>query len=248
METIDKLLDVINDLAPLIYALATALIGFFLRARDIAIKKKKELDAENDAKNKSNYNLWEHEESQRVIRKIKDLCNYFRDKGHMDSVSFIQLENGTTATSKICNMFVSCLAEDSRFGGLSKYISKFQRVPYSKVSYWADIIQEMKRNQDPVTCIMTPDSSVLGHYASIRSLMDMECVNSSVVSPVYDPNGVLLGAGVFLYSKKNFNDLSEDEQIKLMNEFRISLETIFLDYFLSRREKKKELNILGGDY
>lgn len=245
-DAINELIKVLKDWAPLIYAICTAMIGFFFRFRDIAIKKKKELDRENEAKNRSAYNLWEHEESQRVIRKIKDLCNYYKDKGHMDSVSFIQLENGTVATSKICNMFVSCLAEDNRFGNVHKYISKFQRVPYSKVSYWADKIAAMQPGHSSV--ILTQDSSALGQNASIRELADGEEVKSSVLSPIYDPNGVLIGAGVFLYAQKDFNGMPSSGQEKLMNEFKVSLESVFLDYFISRRDKRKELNIIGGDY
>lgn len=245
-DLINGLIQVINDWAPVLYVLATLGIGGFLRLRDITLKKKQELDLENIARNKRNYDMWEHEESQRVIRKIKALCNYYKDKGHMDSVSYVQLENGTTATSKLCNMFVSCLAEDNRFGNIPKYISRFQRIPYSKVSYWADIIETIGYNSED-QIIVTPDSSTLGADASICELLHDNAVNSSLLAPIYDPDGVLLGAALFLYSKKNFNGMKEKEQQTLMKEFKVSLEAAFLEYHMLRKEKLKEYHLPGGD-
>lgn len=247
-EFLEGLTNLINDWAPLIYAFVTACAGVFLKARDAALKKKSDYDAKQTAKNESLYNLWVHEESQRVIRKVKDLCNYYKDKGHIDSVSYVQLENGTVATSKLCNMFVSCLAEDDRFGNLPKYISKFQRVPYSRISYWLEKIQELEKESNDNNEILTYDSESLGANATIREILDSELINSSIIAPVYDPNKVLLGVAVFLYADKNFNDTDLTQQRNMMHGFKVSLESIFLDYYISRQEKRKELNILGGDY
>lgn len=246
-ELINSILNVIQDWAPVIYAAATVGIGMFFKFRDIAIKKKKEIDAQNEAKNKENYLTWKHEESSRVITKIKDLCNFFKDRGKMDSVSYIQLENGTVAASKLCNMFVTCLAEDDRFSTLPKYMDKFQRIPYSKVSYWADMVATM-RNSTKTNVIMTPNSDALEQNASIRNIANTNDIKSSIIAPVYDPNGILIGAGLFLYGEKDFNGMSPEEQKILMTQFKTALETVFLEFYLDRIDKMKEFNITGGDF
>lgn len=246
-DLLQSLIDLIQDWAPVIYTLATIGIGAFIKLHDIAAKKRKEIDAENEAKNKDNYQVWKHEESTRVIGRIKDLCNFYKDKGKADSVSFVQLENGTVAKSRLCNMFVSCLAEDDRFSNLPKYMDQFQRIPYSKVSFWADSIAALSFDNIRKNMIATPDSDVLDRNASIRNMIDFEGIRSSIVAPVYDPNGVLIGAGIFLYSKADYNGMGEEEQKTLMVQFRTALESIFLEFYLARQDKMKEFHIKGGD-
>ena len=246
-EVMEEFIKLIQDWAPVIYTLATIGIGAFIKLHDAAVKKRKEIDAENEAKNKESYQIWKHEESTRVITRIKDLCNYYKDKGHMDSVSYVQLENGTVAASKLCNMFVSCLAEDDRFSNLPKYMDQFQRIPYSKVSFWADSIAALSFETTGQNIIMTPNSDALEQNAAIRNIIDFDGIKSSIVSPVYDPNGTLIGAGVFLYHKLNFNDMSPEEQKTLMLNFKTALESVFLEYYLARIDKQKEYKITGGD-
>ena len=233
-ELLREFLKIIQDWAPIIYTLATIGIGAFIKLHDIVKKKREEINAENEAKNKENYQIWKHEASTKVITRIKDLCNFYKDKGHMDSVSYVQLENGTVAASKLCNMFVTCLAEDDRFSNLPKYMDKFQRIPYSKVSFWADSIAALQLDPTKQNIIMTPNSDALDE-------------NASIVAPVYDPNGTLIGAGIFLYSKVDFNGMVPNEQRVLMNQFKASLESVFLEYYIARIDKQKEFKITGGD-
>ena len=246
-ELLSEFIKLIQDWAPVIYTLATVGIGAFIKLHDAGVKKRKEIDAENEAKNKESYQLWKHEESTRVITRIKDLCNFYKDKGHMDSVSYVQLENGTVAASKLCNMFVTCLAEDDRFSNLPKYMDQFQRIPYSKVSFWADSIAALSFDNTKQNIIMTPNSDALEQNASIRKIIAFDGIKSSIVAPVYDPNGTLIGAGIFLYHKLDFNGMSPEEQRILMNQFRTSLESIFLEFYLARIDKMKEFKITGGD-
>lgn len=246
-ELLREFLKVIQDWAPIIYTLATIGIGAFIKLHDIAKKKREEINAENEAKNKENYQIWKHEASTKVITRIKDLCNFYKDKGHMDSVSYVQLENGTVAASKLCNMFVTCLAEDDRFSNLPKYMDKFQRIPYSKVSFWADSIAALQLDPTKQNIIMTPNSDALDENASIRNIINFNDIKSSIVAPVYDPNGTLIGAGIFLYGKVDFNGMVPNEQRVLMNQFKASLESVFLEYYIARIDKQKEFKITGGD-
>lgn len=246
-DLIQSLIDLIQDWAPVIYALATIGIGAFIKLHDIAVTKRKEINEENEAKNKDKYQVWKHEESTRIITRIKDLCNFYKDKGKMDSVSFVQLENGTVAKSRLCNMFVSCLAEDDRFSNLPKYMDQFQRIPYSKVSFWADAISALAFDSVKKNMIMTSNSDELDQNASIRNLIAFNGIKSSIVAPVYDPSGMLIGAGIFLYSKTDYNGMDAEEQRMLMAQFRTSLESIFLEFYLSRQDKMREYRIKGGD-
>ena len=131
---LDKIMAILDQIGPLLYVVVPAAFGIYFNLKDKVRAKEKEVKETNKAKAKQAYKVWEHEESQAVIRKIKELCNVYKDKSNAGLAQYIQLENGTMATSKICNMFVSCLAEDDRYGKIPKLSSKLQRLPYSKVT------------------------------------------------------------------------------------------------------------------
>ena len=231
-ELINSILNVIQDWAPVIYAAATVGIGMFFKFRDIAIKKKKEIDAQNEAKNKENYLTWKHEESSRVITKIKDLCNFFKDRGKMDSVSYIQLENGTVAASKLCNMFVTCLAEDDRYSVIPKKIRKLQRVPYSQLSEW---VEEVTTHECIIPDVQAEELHVEEPF--------FEDVGSHLSETVHDKDGYLIGMVVFNYFSRYFNEADEEKQIDFLRQFQASIESVFISYHVARMDMKKQLHL-----
>lgn len=129
---IDKLLEFLDKLGPLLYIVVPAIAGIWYNLKTKVREKESEVRETGKRKALRLYDIWEHEESKVVISKIKDLCNFYKDKGHADLVQYLQLENGTAATSKIQNMFLTCLAEDDRYGSIPKIIKKLQRMPYSE--------------------------------------------------------------------------------------------------------------------
>ena len=184
----DKLLELIDKIGPLFYVIIPAIFGVYYNTKLKVIDKEKEVIRKNKEKAQEIYDRWEHEESRKVIKKIQDLCDFYKDKGHMDLVQYIQLENGTTASSKLCNMFATCLAEDTRFGSVPKLISKMQRIPYSRLSGWVSQMQECQlRNLD---YYLSKDSQTQGSY--LKNIVDTSFIGSSISSPVYDPNEVLI--------------------------------------------------------
>lgn len=240
---IDKLIALLDKLEPLLYAVIPIAFGIYINLRDKIKEKERTVRAANIEKNKELYKAWEHEESQRIIRKIKDLCDFYKDKGYMDRVQYLQLENGTVATSKLCNMFVSCLAEDGRYGRLPHFISKLQRIPYSRVACWIDKIRDLD-SQSFATAICTENSDET--ECNIRAVLDTDVIKSSIVVPIYDPNEILLGVCVFYYANAKYNNQDVNNEISLINRFRSSIQSIFLEYYLARRDKKAALHIEGG--
>ena len=66
---------------------------------------------------------------------------------------------------------------------------------------------------------------------------------SSASSAVYDPNELLLGAVVFYYRQPNFNNQENEDVVNLIGQFKNSVESIFLNYHLDRKAKKRELGL-----
>ena len=239
---LDKILEILDKFDTILYVLVPAIFGVYLNLRDRVKQKENEVKQSNLSKAKQAYKVWEHEESKIVIRKIKDLCNVYKDKGSMGLVEYLQLENGTMATSKICNMFVSCLAEDDRYGKVHKLISKLQRVPYSKLTGWLNPISDALKN--PIDYYITEDISKADY--SFADIVDAPEVKSCMIAPVYDPNEILLGICVFYYTGVDLNGDRETE-IPLITKLRASVEAVLLEYHLNREKQKAKLGLKDGD-
>lgn len=238
MSTVDQILEILDKFGSLLYVIVPFGFGIYLNLRDKMRSKEAEVKKANKTKAKQAYNVWEHEESQNVIRKIKNLCNLYKDKSNAGLVQYLQLENGTMATSKICNMFVSCLAEDNRNGRIQKLISKIQRIPYSKVTGWINKIIEAKNST--VDYVLTPDTTAADY--TLAEIVDAPDVKSCIVAPVYSSNEILLGMCIFYYPEVNFCG-HQDSEVTLINKFRSSVEGILFDYHESRLGKKKEYGL-----
>lgn len=235
----DKILEVIDKLDSLalviIPAIYVGIYNVYLKIKE----KKKEVDAKNTKRNEDKYNIWEHEESRDVIHSIKTLCNVYKDKSHADLVQYLQLENGTIATSRIQNMFVSCLAEDDRYGSIPKLITKLQRMPYSETVEWLSKLLDIKSTGKPI--LEVPDVSAVNYS---RTYVDnINFVGSVLVSPVYDPEELLIGICIFYYHDKDFNNQLKSER-DFLEKFVIAIESVILNYHIHREDKKKELGLL----
>lgn len=235
----DKILEILDKIEPLILVVVPALIGIWLK---VSTKVKEENETFKKMENKKlleKYNMWEHEESRRVIMKIKELCRIYKDRSVADEVMYLQLENGTIATSKLCNMFVTCLAEDDRYSDIPKKIKKLQRLPYSQLAEWVDKVSENR--------VVIPEFGV----ETIHIEEDFfSSVNSHMAKSVIDKDGYLIGMVVFNYKNKNFNspneqndECNENHQLKLLREFKVSVEAIFIAYNVARIDMKKELGL-----
>lgn len=235
---IDKILEFLDKLGPILYVVIPAAYAVLYNTYLKVKEKKKNIRVLNEEKAKEHYNLWEHEESKRTISTIKYLCNVYKDRSNADLVSYLQLENGTAATSKIQNMFLTCLAEDDRFGTIPKLISHLQRLPYSEVTCWLDKFTQHTAIDDFI--IQTPDLAA-ADYNRTR-IEGITGIRSVLVGPVFDPDNILLGIVVFFYSNTDYNKQAEEE-LSYLKQFRHSIETVLLEYHLKRKNKKKELGL-----
>lgn len=237
----NNILEFIDKIGPLFYVIIPAIFGVYLNIRDKVNAKKAEVLKANTEKAQRYFDTFIHEESQEVILRIKQLCNYYKDRGHCDLVQYLQLENGTVASSKICNMFISCLTEDNRYGRVGKYLSKLQRVPYSRLSYLLSNVLDHKGDRDFIVVHNTIDGECY-----LKEFADMKDVNSYVILPVYDPACVFLGLVVFYYADENFNGHRQSE-LDLIKDFRVAVESVLLDYHTKRQNKKIQLGLCSRD-
>lgn len=235
---VDKILEILDKAGSLLGILIPTAVVIFYELRDKWKKAQGEVIKTNKEKALARYDVWEHEESKDVISQIKDTCNFYKDKGHADLVQYLQLENGTVATSKIQNMFMSCLAEDDRYGSIPKLIKHLQRLPYSETTCWLNKLTEITSEGNFL--LKTPDISKADYN---RTRMEgIKGIGSVMVAPVYGPDEILLGICVFYYHQVEYNG-QEKQEIQFMNKFRASVESIILMYHTHRAAKKKELGL-----
>lgn len=232
----------ITEIEPLLLIIIPAIFATGIKINNKIKEKREELEKENDVKNREKFLEWEHKESMLTTDRIKTVCNYYRDIGNMDLVNYIQFENGTSATSKLCNMFLSCLAEDDRFGSIPKMLPSIQRVPYSRLSTW---INNVLSSPDEIYKV-TSRSEFTEDYSSFIAGSDE--VESFISGSVKDANGVLIGICTFFFNTENYHCEKDNTEavkhcIETFKSFITSVETVFLSYNDARDKKKEELNL-----
>lgn len=232
----EKITDFLDTIEPILLVVVPAVVGIWIKLKNKIKEKKHKLQLEDTAKNKTKFSVWEHERSKEVIDQIQSVCNYYKDIGHMDLVNYIQFENGTTAMSKICNMFLTCLAEDTRFSNVPKMIDNVRRVPYSRLSTW---VKDINTAHNTIFVANKKEDFSEDYSDFIPSCAK---VKSFISSAVKDPNGTLIGICSFYYAEA-LDDTVIKQNVALIKKFTTSIETTFLNYQLDRDKMKKELNI-----
>lgn len=238
----DKLIEFIDKIEPLLLIIIPTCFGIYLKVKSKIAEKEKQINNEIFVKNKEKFSDWEHNESIKVINRIKNLCNYFKDIGHMDLVNYVQFENGTLATSKLCNMFLSCLAEDSRFSTIPKMIPNFQRIPYSRMSSWINNITYETENTSNFL-IVSDKNKKFNEDCLDDIIINNEKIKSFVSCPVRDPKGILIGICSFYYAETDFAGRTDEQCRELMSKFVSSVESVLIEYNIMRDNKKAELHL-----
>lgn len=176
----NTIIDFIKLIEPLLLVIIPLVYGFFFKLRHKFKEKKKKLTNEERKKNEQIFSDWRHEESINVTNKLNNMCNYYADIAHVNA-SYIQLENGTIATSKLCNMFFSCIAEDNRFSQMQKLKDKIQRVPFVRMSEW---FNSVSNSSHKVVYLLNNNNN-----KEIDSVFHDTGINCMVSSLVRDPKG-----------------------------------------------------------
>lgn len=239
-EFIEGLNQFLDKVAPLLYIVIPAAAGIWYKLKTKVKAKEDEVNKANQTKAKELYDVWEHEESKNVITKIKNFCNLYKDKGAVDLVSYLQFENGTMATSKIQNMFLTCLAEDDRYGRAPKLIKSMQRMPYSECSVWLEKLKEtLAEGHETLQCSDVKDAD---YNRTVLETANGK-VRSAIIAPVFDPNEIMLGICVFLYHDANYNNSPIEHETEQVLKFKGSVENTLFVYHQSRAKKKQQLGV-----
>ena len=227
----DSVVNFIKLIEPLILVVIPLCFGIYLKLKIKCIEKKQEINNKINGAKKQELIDWRHTESINVINRLKEVCNYHCDIGKVHA-SYIQLENGTIATSKLCNMFFSCVAEDNRYSVLRKMVDTIQRIPFTRMSNW---FNKVYNSEYQVVYLM--DKKDIDDI--FIDTIGVKCMISSLVK---DSKGLVIGVCNFLYAnEQDIEDLNESNAQML--KFVSSIETIFLDFNLSIESKKKELGL-----
>ena len=228
----DEFLKILDKIEPLILVVIPTLFGIWIKTANKIKEKNDTYKRSVRKKALEKYDMWEHEESRRVIAKIKELCRVYKDRSKADEVMYLQLENGTVATSRLCNMFITCLAEDDRYSVIPKKIRKLQRVPYSQLSEW---VEEVTTHECIIPDVQAEELHVEEPF--------FEDVGSHLSETVHDKDGYLIGMVVFNYFSGYFNEADEEKQIDFLRQFQASIESVFISYHVARMDMKKQLHL-----
>ncbi len=237
----EQITDLLDQIAPLLYIVVPAAAGVWFKLREKIKEKEGVVKRESLDKRKEQFRAWAYDESRATIKKIKDLCNLYKDKGSMDLVNYLQIENGTVTAAKIHNMYVSCLAEDSRLGNLPKLSGTVQRLSYGT---FTEFTGDLGMTQSKDVAAVTVDT--LEGKMPVQILSN-GAIKSYMFLPVFDLSSNLVGTAVFYYSEENYNGTQKDSNIKLLEQFKTSIEHIFFEFATSRAEKIEELKLEEGD-
>ena len=248
MSLFESLAEFITQFQLVIYP---ALIGVFAFGYQVwrGIKDKhKELNERESTKSRrqreEQFKKWEHSASLEIIVRIKNACNLYKDRSGADRVMFAQLENGTLATTKLCNMFISCLAEDNRFGNLPKDIRKLRRIPYAHLSDWVDALKAISIEDERETLRLAGDDNNL--LRTINAVYTNP-VGSHISIDVLDHNKVFIGICIFEYAKKDFDGMDVTKESALIHDFKVSVESTLYNYYVMREKQKVLYDIMHSD-
>lgn len=232
----EKIADFIRLIEPIILIIIPLLFGIWIKLKTKMMEEKTKIETKINNKTKEEFDAYRHEESIKVINKLKEVCNYHCDIGKVHT-SFVQLENGTIATSKICNMFFSCVAEDNRYSKIRKLIDCLQRVPFTRLSNWFNSVCD---SEYQTVFLMSKEQIGDLYY----DMIGIRCMVSGLVR---DSKGYIIGVCNFMFDEDKDVEELKDKYEAQMLKFVSSIETVFLDYNINLDEKKKELNMIEGE-
>lgn len=231
----DKIADFIRAIEPLILIIVPLLFSVWIKLKSKLLEEKVKTEQKINGKSKEQFNDWRHSESIRIINKLKEVCNYHCDISKVHA-SYLQLENGTLATSKLCNMFFSCIAEDSRYSKLNKLTNTIQRKPFTMLADWFNTTYNSEHS-----VVYLTSKEQIGD-----TLYDLG-IRCMVTSLVRDPKGLVIGVCNFIFDEeKTITELDEDFEQQMLK-FASSIETIFLTYDINTKAKRKELHLPEED-
>jgi hypothetical protein len=225
----------LTKIEPILLVVIPALLGVWYKITSVLRKRSELLRRQELIKAKSTFDRWAHHESRFVVLKMAELCNMYRDRGEADQVLFLQFENGTTSTSQLYTMYLSCLAEDNRYGTIPNKCASLQRIPYANLVDWVE------------ECTEAEDCIALPHVFEDRPLWAQNPlfleVGSNLSQAVYDREGYIIGLVVFNYASRQFNGTDREKEIDLIHHFKTAVETVFLSYQLVRHRKMVDLGL-----
>lgn len=235
------IVELLRNLEIVLIVVIPALFAMYKKIKKEIESQSTKLSRSIHNKNVDAFHEWQHKESIIVLNKLNEICNYYCDISKVHT-SFIQLENGTLATTKISNMYFSCCAEDDRYSNAAKFIDKIQRVPYVRLSRWFNYVTD---NSTETRNIVYVDK------LSLDDLLWLDCSVENIVSGlVRNPRGVIVGVCNFIFNSED-KDINSKEQIHdtitQMNKFISGIETTFLNYETAVKHKLDELELDAED-
>jgi len=240
---LERLLNFLEQFQLVIYP---SLIGLYVVGYNLYKKfreKHNELVAKDKAKEIKNkqdkYTAWEHAASLEIIVRIKNMCNLYRDKSSADRVSYVQIENVSNQSSNMGNIFISCLAEDDRYGKLPKDIRRLQRIAYSHLAEWVDKLKVIHEEGNDDVLEITSNDDLLRIVNFIYTIP----IGSQLAVSVYDNHHIFIGVCIFEYAKADFNNAESSEERRHLKDFKAAVEAVLYNYHMMREDQRAQYSI-----
>lgn len=230
----DKIIEIVKLFEPLLLVLIPLLFGMYYKLKLKIDEEKSKVKKKATARQKQEFSDWRHEESIKIVNKLREICNYHCDMWHVNT-SFVQLENGTIATSKLCNMFFSCNAEDDRYSMLPKLTEKIQRIPFIRMSKWFNKVYQ------------APEDVVYLKAEELDDINEQLKIKYCVSGPVRDAKNLIIGICNFTYTEELTTEEEMQDARAHMHKFVAAIETIFLEYNVNLEQKREELHLDDED-
>ena len=239
LQQIQEILQILGDVTLVLIPIAAALgYKIWKKWRD----KWREMKESDREKAQQKLLHFSHEKSMLSMRNLEEICNIYVDKSHADCIMYLQLENGTTADSKLQNMFITCMAESNRYSELPKRMNKIQRLPLQSIISYIE-----KVNQHGIVEMLSENIDVDTDLKA-KNVLFSQNISAWRMKVIHNRDGYVTGYVVFEYlfdSPHSGNlEFEEDENPNsLIDQCQAAIESELLRYNNQIESKRKDLGL-----
>lgn len=242
-EVINYICDVLHIVSEFIVTVIPIIAVIWYKSKKKYDDKMRELKKHDYDKAQQELLHFSHTKSIWSMKNLEEICNMYVDKSHTDRIMYLQLENGTTADSKLQNMFITCMAESTRYSELPKRMDKIQRLPLQSIVSYIE-----KVNQEGTVEMLAEDINT-DIDMKAKNVLFSQNISAWRIKVVRNKSGYIIGYVVFEYlfdsSSKNGNiEFRDDEEpSSFIDQCQAAIESELLRYNNQIESKRKELGL-----
>lgn len=241
-ETLQQIREILQIISELVLVIAPAAAVIYHKFYRKYKEKLRNLKKEDHDKAQQELLHFSHDKSILSMKNLEEICNMYVDRSHADIVTYLQLENGTMADSKLQNMFITCMAESDRYSNLPKKMNKIQRLPLQSIVSYIE-----KVNQSNTVSLLSKDLNV-DIDLKAKDLLLPQGISAWRMKVIHNVSGYVIGYVIFeyLFDSQESGSLGfEDDEhpSSLIDQCQAAIESELLRYNNQIESKRKELGL-----